>query len=383
LGTVVQTAVLSTGQTVQLQLPVPVAGMVPSPTPLPTGTVVTMALDFTSSPVSNGPTVLRLSPANAQPQPNQPNPQPATPHTQVQTVQASPPVGTLVQATVTGQTTGTPPQAILTLNSAPYAGQTFTLPTGQTLPVGTQVQLQFGQNLQATLLQFTLTPNFLRSQAATTLAHQWPMLTQVLNSMPQASGPATQSASQIPTPQNFLATFLPYAKSLLEGQAEVPLSKDTAMRAAALGLDFTADLQQLTALAAKPEAPEQWRGVLFPYMENPDGDPRQGRFFWRQQKQDEREEARHSTRFVLEFSLTQMGELQLDGLVNYPEIWLKLRGHKPFVPEMQAEISAVVTKTLEGLGLSGGITLEQAPVFALNPLAELLREDPTSLNLSL
>ncbi|PIZ31296.1 MAG: hypothetical protein COY40_02480, partial [Alphaproteobacteria bacterium CG_4_10_14_0_8_um_filter_53_9] len=119
----------------------------------------------------------------------------------------------------------------------------------------------------------------------------------------------------------------------------------------------------------------------FPYQEDWQ-DPRQGRFFWRQQKEEEeKKDAQPKTRFVLEASFTQLGDLQLDGLVTYPEVWLKLRTHQALDTETTAALKLLTTNTLSSLGLTGGLQTETTARFPLDPLSDILKEDPTTLNL--
>lgn len=346
---------------------------VQSPQPLPTGTQLTMEIN----PLNNTATVLRLQPASSTSQQlaqNHSNPPSAQP-TPTQTLQAPPPPGTVLQGTISGQSPGN--LLTLTITSpAQFQGQTLTVTADKPLPLGTTLTATIQQGGTAQITALTLPTPYVRTHALTNLAQSWPNLTQGLQSLQsQHPGHAAQLAQRIPQLGALLPTLLPYLDAIQRNAPDRAFGAETTNLLRALGVDLSPDVNQLHTLQQRNE--EGWRGVLFPYVENQGENPRQGGFFWRRHKsEDEKKPA--STRFVVELSLSQMGDVQLDGLLAYPELWLKLRRHTQAEPDFIEGLQKLVQAALEEFGLTGGIGVEVTPTFAVDPKAEILATDPTS-----
>lgn len=346
-----------------------------SPQPLMAGSIV--VVEF---PVVTGPAqVVQVQSGGGQPA-TQPNTQgAATPQVQ-QPAQALPP-GLQVQGVISGQTSQGQP--LLTIQAPPqYAGQTLAVnlpPEAQHhLPVGTQMALRLTEGGNASVLSLVLPQAAQRANTLTFFGEKWQGLQQAL-SLLQTHAPelAQGLRNQLPQLQTLLPGFLMFVDALRRNSAEQTLGKEAHTLLKSLGLDLTSDVGQLAQLQQRQED-TQWRGTLFPYVENPGEDPRQGGFFWRREKKDEAR-SRTSTRFIMQLNLSRMGEVQLDGLVNYPEIWLKLRRTTPPEEGFITQLQSLVNDTLEQYGLQGGITVETAPTFPVNPLAEVLAGTPNPL----
>jgi hypothetical protein len=119
---------------------------------------------------------------------------------------------------------------------------------------------------------------------------------------------------------------------------------------------------------------------LFPYQENPDGQPKQGGFFWRREERDD-PRGQSSARFVAELELSSLGALQLDGLLTYPSLWLKLRSHTALSAEDADGLTALVSDLLGQFNLEGGISLETTATFPLNPGQEIRARAEDALSL--
>jgi hypothetical protein len=65
-------------------------------------------------------------------------------------------------------------------------------------------------------------------------------------------------------------------------------------------------------------------------------------------------------------NLSSMGEVQLDGLLTYPELWLKLRLHPGYDTSFAPGLQNAVQSVLEGFGLSGGLSVETSSVFPID-----------------
>lgn len=364
---------LATGHTAVLQ----------SSQPIPTGSV--LVVEFPT--LTSNAQIVRIQPADAQPH----TPQPTTPQTAApvapQTLQAVVPPGTILQGAITGQNTSGQP--LLSVAQPPnLAGQTIPLdlPPENTppLPPGTQLSVRMENAATATILSLTLPPQAQKAHTLNTLGHQWQALQQGL-ALLQQQAPAHAAGLRAALPQlaNLLPGLMVFTNALRTGKTEDAFGREVTTLLKAMGADLSPQIQQLAQLQQRPEpgADSQWRGTLFPYVEAPGDDPRQGGFFWRREKKDDPRAPTH-TRFVVEVEMSTLGPLQLDGLITYPEIWLKLRRHT--VPEdgFTANLQALVGGMLQQFGLQGGISVETTAAFPINPRAELLADTPNPLPLS-
>lgn len=314
-------------------------------------------------------------------------PLPSPPDPTLPATNSFPPRGTILQGTVSGQLTpdNSHPtgQLMLRITTAgPWQNLEVPITAAGNLPVGSRLTLQLTGNGQATVLNTVLPAPITQAQALTTVGESWHALTQLVRTLPGMLPSLAQSlGARLPQLANFTPTFLPYADAIAQNNPDRTFGPDVAAFARALGLDLRNDIQQLNQLQqpqqAQPGQPEPWRGILFPYQEKSGEDPRQGKFFWRRQQSEDESAppagASSSTRFVVELSLTRFGPLQLDGLMNYPNLWMKLRLTKtPLDAGLVGNLQQLVTATLEKVGLNGGIAVEQTTSFPVDPAADVL-----------
>jgi hypothetical protein len=178
-----------------------------------------------------------------------------------------------------------------------------------------------------------------------------------------------------------LLTMLASLHQAKEGTADTTLTESLGPLLKALGVDLSPDLTALQQLTQRQED-TPWRGMVFPYQEHPGEQPRQGGFFWRREGEDEDPRSPTATRFVVELSLSGQGPVQLDGLLTYPALWLKLRQTVPASPAYVQGLQSVVASALGAHGLNGGIAVDVlAPdaAFPVNPRAALLTDGVTHL----
>jgi hypothetical protein len=302
-----------------------------------------------------------------------------------QTVQAVVPPGTVVQGTITGL--NQQGQATLVITSpAAFAGAGIPLAATDAdsaahLVPGSQLTVRVEASGTATLLAISIPAQAQRAHTLGTLGGQWPGLQQAAAAM-AAQGPVQAAAfgARMPQIQALLPGLLAFTNALRSGKVDDFLGSATTTMLRSLGVDLAPDLHHLAQLQQRPEAADsqQWRGTLFPYVEAPGEDPRQGGFFWRREKSDDPRAPTH-TRFVVEVDLSDIGPMQLDGLVSYPEVWLKLRRTTQPEAGFTEGLQAMVTNLLGSLGLQGGIAVETAAAFPTNPRAELLAGSPNPL----
>ena len=89
--------------------------------------------------------------------------------------------------------------------------------------------------------------------------------------------------------------------------------------------------------------------------------------------EDEKGAQRRSVRFVVDVNLTQLGELQLDGLVQDRRFDLIVRSKTDLTPEMRENINAIFADGVETTGFEGNVIFEKAANFPVSPYDEVLR----------
>jgi hypothetical protein len=160
--------------------------------------------------------------------------------------------------------------------------------------------------------------------------------------------------------------------------ADWPGSAVSAALAAAnhakLAQRLTDDAAELRRLGADP-ATGDWRVLTLPLLAGVTVLPL--RLFIRRRKPDAPPE--DVTRFAIEVELSQLGPLQLDGLLRATHLILVLRSHRSLPQELRSEASAVCRRSLQEWGLSGDLSFATAAEFALTPLSGLRKHIKVSI----
>lgn len=360
-----QTALAANGTTIALT----------SPQPLPTGSII--VADFPINPAAGVQRVLP-SDAEANPQTNTAlgRPTQTAAPTAPQTPHAVLAPGMVMQGTITGQNEEGQPILTITQPGA-LSGATVPLTLAEStalLPIGAQISIRVENNLAATILGLTLPPQTQSAFTVNTLGTRWEGLQQALKVLQQqAPMQAANMRDAIPHLANMMPGLIAFTNALRTNRVEDIFDRETTQLLKSMGIDLSSDISQLSQLQQRPHqnADTQWRGTLFPYVEATGEDPRQGGFFWRREKADN-PRAPTSTRFVVEVEMSQTGPMQLDGLVTYPEMWLKLRRTTAPEPGFTENLQRMVNSLLEASGLTGGIAVETTASFPVNPRADLL-----------
>jgi hypothetical protein len=225
------------------------------------------------------------------------------------------------------------------------------------LPVGTQLTVRLMPEGKLAVESVAAPAALAGQQALARFENQWPQLAHgaaVLKHLNPAAAAAL--AEKLPQAAALAPGLAQYVDALQHHSVQKWLGNDVVTMLRALGVDLTQDLSQLAVL--RQPGPEGWQGVIFPYLENPQGQPQQGRFFWKH-GQPEDEQARPNTRFVVEMNLSALGEVQLDGMLAYPELWLKLRLHPSADVGFADGLAQVVRTMLDAFELGGGISVER------------------------
>ena len=303
---------------------------------------------------SGTPVEVRVIALPTQPQPATPAATPA-PATTPPPVQPPLPQGgaATLPATVAGTTnTGQP---ILTTDRG-----VLVLNTRVPLPPGTQVAVSLPAPPPAAEQPF----DALRGR-------DWPALQDALDVLARTDPAGARTLANAILPQvnpRLAATLLAFAGHVKKGDARSWLGEPAAQALESLGRrelveKLGEDFKQLAQQASEP-LPGDWRAYSIPfsdgtelsrinlYVRHPDAE----------EVDEDGENAAGSSaranRFLIDLTLSRLGELQLDGLVRHRRFDLILRTHLPLPPEMRREIGRIFHDSVEALGMTGGVSFQ-------------------------
>ncbi|MBL8672233.1 MAG: hypothetical protein JNK11_16355 [Alphaproteobacteria bacterium] len=281
----------------------------------------------------------------------------------------------LLLGTVTGMTASGEPVV------ATPSGQ-LTLGVGAQLPAGAKVAIELvGQRLAAQPAA-SLSEN---ARALLSLARMVPELDEALQALMRADPELAQqlSSSLMPKPTSQLgATALFFLTALRGGELKGWLGgglKDIERALDRIGrrdlIDKLGERFGDVGRSARETPSGQWRAYPLP-MQQPDGQVQAVQIYVRDNNgrdEDGEETAGGGTRFVVEFSLSKLGPLQLDGLVKERRFDLILRGAQPLDAEDKAHVTQLFQDALEITGFKGGLHFQVAREFPVQPLKEMNR----------
>lgn len=138
---------------------------------------------------------------------------------------------------------------------------------------------------------------------------------------------------------------------------------------------LSTDLSALRA-SATPQPDVPWQMLIFPMLH--EEALQQVRLFWRREQPDDNEDAASSadeTRFIFDLSLSQLGALQIDGLVKgqRPECTLNIliRSEVELAQDAQDELRGLYASASEAAGLAGQLRFSSGKSQLLTPLSEM------------
>ena len=216
-----------------------------------------------------------------------------------------------------------------------------------------------------------------------TLGQEWQTLKEIVTVVAANDAAAAQRfvSNSAPAMNNRLASSVLFFFVAVQGGVSRTWLGDAATKALEragrrdlidrLGDDFS-NMRRLS----EERGPGDWRTFLFPFY---DGEElQQIRMFTRQgddidEEEDEEGRKRRSVRFVVEVNLSQLGELQLDGLVQDRRFDLIVRSKSDLTPEMRENINTIFADGVETTGFEGSVIFEKAARFPVSPYDEVLR----------
>ncbi len=208
------------------------------------------------------------------------------------------------------------------------------------------------------------------------LAREWPNLKDALKELAAADpGLARRVMDEgLPRPgprlavqvMSYLATDRTDARALLGENVANTLERaghgDLLQR-------LDSDLREMQRQA---NASNDWRATYVPIYDG--RDIRQLRIFSRREGEPGKRD-RESKRFILEFEFSEMGEVQIDGLMRKPRLELMLRTHREIPADMRDELEVVFLDGCTLVGLAGRLYFQAMERFPVSPLDDIARRD--------
>lgn len=352
------------------------------PADLPAGTRLTVRIADVQPPAAPeggmpaatpqpSPGVTAGAPGNTPSLPGQPATTAPQPHPGL------PPTGGGLTPQITLPAEGSAPTVVLsgTVTAHPPNGQavvqtqiaTLSVPTHADLPVGTRLTLEVVGNPQPPLPAPSAAP---RAEGLTSLG--WPALTDALDTLASANQPQAleQLLRAIPQPDGRLAASMVAFTGAVRAGSTRSLLPDSTVR----GLEkagkkevagrLTADLEALTEDSGRPVGNGDWRAYTMPMLHGGVVEP--VRLFVRKGGEDGgggrggTGDRPNDHRFVLDFNLTQLGRLQLDGLVRREDklFDLIIRSGEAMSADMRRDILAIFHDASELVGTKGTVSFQ-------------------------
>jgi hypothetical protein len=207
------------------------------------------------------------------------------------------------------------------------------------------------------------------------LAREWPALKEAFKSLADASPALARRVldEAIPRPgpklavqiMSYLAADRTDARSLLGETVATALERsgrgDILQR-------LDGDLKEMQRQAA---VPTDWRVAYVPFQDG--GELRQLRIFSRREQSKDKKD-RDSKRFVVEVAFSELGDVQIDGLMRKPKLELMLRTHRQIPPDLRDEIEVVFLEGCSLAGLAGRIYFQAGERFPVNPIEEIAHQ---------
>ncbi len=307
-----------------------------------------------------------------------------------------------LQPAVSGASTPTLP----TLSPTPLSsGQTLTgiitglTPAGHTIVQTSAGQLSIaiaepappGSSITLEIAGRPLTPALLNTSPTSaldlfSLSREWPALKEALQALQETQPGIAQQLISMVIPRldaQLAANMLFFMLALRGGDIRNWLGEEP-MRALEnthpeLGRQLRAEFGQLARIAEDP-ASGDWRQMLIPFNT---GDAVEAiHMFMRQRKKQKDSEGDTETRFVIDVGLTQLGRVQLDGLIGEKNKRLDLiiRSGNPLPSTMQNDIRMIFINAGEITGMNGGLSFQAAPAnFVEIPTLSLPKNSSTGI----
>ncbi|MDH5490328.1 MAG: hypothetical protein OEX17_10435, partial [Rhodospirillaceae bacterium] len=268
--------------------------------------------------------------------------------------------GTIMSGVVTGTTQSGQP--IIQLPSATIALDVkggVALGSKITIEVSGDVRIAQQPSAAGAMMRVGMGEQFIKSNT-------WDSLNEALRAIQAADPNRFQQIIQTAIPQtgNKISSQILFFLSALRGGDLKNWLGDSTVRLiererpnllSRLGGEF----QAMAKLADEPGGGD-WRMAMIPIYSNERIE--RIRLYQRQPK-DKKEKERDGKRFILDFNLSNIGHMQIDGLVkpDGSRVDLIIRSEKPLGQNAQVEIAQIYNEAAELTGIGGGVAFQAAP----------------------
>lgn len=241
------------------------------------------------------------------------------------------------------------------------------LPTTQPLPLGTEVRLELIQLQHPSTGSAQHGP--LHMTAAPLLEGEWIAFEDALSTLREAAPGAHQHILQaaLPRADTQLATNVLFFLSALRGGDIKNWLGDGPMRVLDrlrpdLANRLRTDMTQMTRNVEDPLSGD-WRLHGVPFLYGEQLDRVQLLIRDRDAEDQDDDDGRGGTRFVVDLNLSKLGHLQIDGLVgeNDKRLDLILRTDEPLPSHMRDDIRRLFHDAMDLTGLEGSVGFKAAP----------------------
>ncbi|PIW26188.1 MAG: hypothetical protein COW30_16305 [Rhodospirillales bacterium CG15_BIG_FIL_POST_REV_8_21_14_020_66_15] len=200
------------------------------------------------------------------------------------------------------------------------------------------------------------------------LDRQWPAMREVIETLAHAAPNAAQHVlhTALPRPDGNLTSNILFFLAAVRGADLRAWLGDSTVRVlqrvnpSLLGR-VRNDLGQLARLTDEPGSGD-WRIFMIPFLNG--SQLEQIRLFTRPQHEDEEDaEGDAGTRFVVDITLSKLGHIQLDGLVDPPHrrMDMVVRSDTHLPPDMRNDIRHLYEQSGEITGYRGGVGFQAQP----------------------
>ena len=269
--------------------------------------------------------------------------------------------------TLTGIVTGTTLAGQATIQT--LAGQ-LSIPMANVPPVGSSITFKItGEPVPPSVLNTTPTT----ALDIYALSREWPALKEALQVLQESQPGIAQQLINMVIPRldiQLAANILFFLAGLRGGDIRSWLGED-AMRALEdsrpnVARQLRTEFGQL-ARVAEDSSSNDWRHMLIPLNTGDAIEPIH--MFMRQRNKKDGDDGDTETRFVIDVGLSQLGRIQLDGLIGERNKRLDLivRSHNPLPGSMQNDIRTIYISAGEITGMTGGLSFQAAPPNFLEP----------------
>jgi hypothetical protein len=199
----------------------------------------------------------------------------------------------------------------------------------------------------------------------------WPALRETLEVLSKADPTATRSLANAVLPQanaRLAGALLAFTGAVKKGDVRAWLGEEAAKSLEKLGrADLLEKLEDDFKKLARQVAdipPGDWKPYSVPFSDGTE--LHRILMHVRQPGAEEVDEdaggadghGARANRFLIDLTLSRIGELQLDGLIRPRRFDLILRTHMPLPPDMRHEIGKLFNDSLDALGMAGAVSFQ-------------------------